>query len=511
MPSLEFTTHLPFRREDVFDWLTRPGALTRLHPAFAGAVVQEPPEGPVDGSESVLEITLPGVLGTGLAASAGLLKSQLGLPVSGRTRWTARHVDHRPGVGFSDIMVSGPLRSWRHDRVLSDDGAGTRLDETITYRLPGEHRLPRGVLGLVHRQIAQQMRRVVAHRERQALADMAFHHQHGRLASQLSDETSSTGESARTRVVAVSGATGMIGTQVCALLGGAGIDVRRLVRRSPEDVDRNAEGPGRIPWDPSSGRLPEDAFDDVDAVIHLAGHPLFGRFTAEHKRRIRTSRRDGTQLIVRGLSEAQRRTPRARALISGSAIGWYGASAADRPHDQEILTEDLPAGEDFLAEVCAEWEEAAGRAAEAEVRVATVRTGIVQSPAGGVLAQMPPLFVAGVGGRLGDDQVQSWISLDDVAALIVHLALSDQAAGPVNAVGPEPVTARRYAATLGAVLHRPAAVPVPTVGPRALLGAEGVRELALADQRVSSSTAESLGYAFRHRTLEEALRHVLGR
>lgn len=510
MPVVEITSRLPFRSEDVAAWLARPGTTTRLMPPFAGAVLQEPEGADGDageGAELVLALDVPGLLGTSATAAAGLLRLATGSAPPTRTQWRLRRHRGSDG-GFVDVMDEGPMRSWRRDVRIGDDGAGTRIEETIAYQLPAAERIPRALRVRLHRIIEGELRRQAAFRDHQAAADLAFHAQHSRLPAQQDTDPGSD-RPAGPRVVAVSGASGMIGTQVCALLSGAGLEVRRLVRRpSPEGRD------DEIPWDPTARELAAEAFDDVDAVVHLAGHPLAGRFTAEHKRRIEQSRVEGTRLVARRIAEAERRAPRPdgpRALISGSAIGWYGATAADRPHEHDLLTEDLPAGADFLAGVCRRWEQEAEQAAAAGVRVATVRTGIVQSPTGGALAQLLPLVAAGVGGRLGDQQVQSWISLDDVAALIVHLVLTPQAAGPVNAVAPAPVTARRYARILADVLHRPAAVPVPSFGPRLLLGSEGAREMALADQRVSAARAEELGHAFRHRSLDEALHHVLGR
>lgn len=504
MPTVESTLHLPFRREDVVAWLARPGALSRLTPPFAGAVLDEPPDGLADGAESRLAVNAPGLLGTSATAAAGLVHMAFGTAPPTRWTWRIRHHVRLPEA-FSCVMIAGPMRAWRHDCTLLDDGGATRVEEVVSYQLPGAERIPRRLRMRLHRLIAGEIRRQAHHRERQAAADLAALAQHRRLPS--SAGPGAEGGSRSPQVVAVSGASGMIGRQVCALLGGAGLEVRRLVRGGA--ADRRAAG--EICWDPARDELDPGAFDDVDAVVHLAGHPLAGRFTAEHKRRIRSSRVDGTRLIARRLAEAQRRSPRPRALISGSAIGWYGATPADRRHERSPLTEDLPPGQDFLASVCAQWEEATAAAAEAGVRVVTVRTGIVQSPSGGALAQMLPLVAAGLGGRLGDRQIQSWISLDDIAGLIVYLTLAGQVSGPVNAVAPGPVTARRHARVLADVLRRPAWLPVPRLAPQLLLGGEGAHELVLADQRVSGEKAERSGYVLRHRRLEDALHHVLGR
>lgn len=506
MPVFEYETHLPFARSDVFGWYTRPGALVRLHPPFAGVVEQEPSHGLEQGSESTLGINLPGLLGTSVTAVGQLLGQAT--PVSPRTwmRWQARHTQVEQDQGFTDDMVSGPAKSWTHTRTLEDDGAGTLLREQVEYELPVVHRAPKAVRSLAYSQFENELHRIFRFREHQTAEDLAFHQSHGRLPSQ--EQTASTFPGAQVRTVAVSGASGLVGRQVCALLSGAGITVRPMVRRSPNEADVNGV---EIPWDPSSGALDPASLEDVDAVIHLAGHPLAARFTDEHKRKVMDSRVEGTELIAGALAEVESASPRGRALINGSAIGYYGATPQERTHQQQWLTEDSPAGTDFLAQVCQAWEAATHNAREAGVRVAMVRTGIVQSPAGGVLQQLLPLFAAGVGGPLGRHQWQSWISVDDIASLFVHAALDHHVEGPVNGVAPEPVTAAEYAHTLGAVLRRPAKIPVPSAGPALILGREGAKELALADQRVRAEHAQHLGFGFRHHSLSAALHHVIGR
>ncbi|NDK32938.1 TIGR01777 family oxidoreductase [Nesterenkonia haasae] len=513
MPQFHYETYLPFSREDVFTWYTRAGALTRLHPAFAGSVRQEPPNGPVNGSGSVITLNLPGLLGTSATAAAKTLSSMLPFAVPSSMKWTSRHEDFEQGRSFSDVMVSGPMRSWRHYREFIDDGSGTMLRETVTYEFPALSHLPQAVTKQLHRVFENELLRVFDFRTRQTTEDLAFHQAHGTLESQQHDAAANSAQMRDfPRVVAVSGASGMVGPQVCALLGGAGIKVRHLVRRdlsSPNtSARRNSED---IAWDPENQKIDDAALAEVDAVIHLAGHPLASRFTAEHKRKVRDSRIKGTTLIADSLARAEETNPRGRTLISSSAIGWYGATSADRAHGHEVLHEDIGVGTDFLAGVCDAWENAARRAEDAGVRVAMLRTGIVQSPSGGALQQLLPIFAAGAGGPLGEDQVQSWISLDDLASLTVHLLLNSEARGPVNGVAPNPVTAHDYAKTLGNVLRRPSAIPVPAFGPKLLLGAEGAQEIVFADQHVSAEKALHLGYGFRHPDLETALRHILGR
>ncbi|MGO4384451.1 TIGR01777 family oxidoreductase [Specibacter sp. RAF43] len=495
MPTFVHTTAVPYPRADVFAWFERPGAFVRLTPPFTGSVLQEPSNGIEPGSTAALGMGAPGGVGLWLGAVSGTVSGVLPERLRGlnvmrpQLRWEALHTELTPGRAFTDVMTSGPLTSWTHQHTFTDgpQPGSTVLKDTVSYELPpptGRH--------WVLRRFEAELERVFAFRERQLLGDLRFHHQHP----------------GQPRTVAVTGASGMIGTQLCALLGGGGHRVLRLVRRAPGRE-------GEIFWDPSTGTLDAQSLAGCDVVINLAGHTIGGRFTAKTRDLIYRSRIPGTQLLAEKLAAlASDGVP--RTLVSGSAVGYYGASphrAADHhgQRDSRALVETDPAGNDFLAHVCRYWEAACRPAAEAGVRVVNIRTGLVQTPSGGVLQMLLPLYLAGVGGPVGKAQWQSWIGLDDIAGIFAHAALTGSPTGPVNGVAPHPVTAEQYARTLGAVLHRPSAMKVPAAGPRLLLGRQGARELALADQRVSSDKVEASGYEFRHRSLEEALRHVLGR
>ncbi|GAB3811420.1 TIGR01777 family oxidoreductase [Tessaracoccus terricola] len=481
MPSFEHLTHLPFPRQVVFEWFTRPGALQRLAPPFGGSVRREA-DSIEPGATAELGIGAPGSLGL-MAGALAALSPLLPRP---ELRWVARHTEFTPGRSFADEMVSGPMRSWVHERGFDDDGAGTVMTDRVTFELP------RPLAGrFAERRILSELGRIFAYRERQIMADLEFH----------------TERDATPRTVAVTGASGMIGRQVTALLRGGGHRVLQLVRRP-------ARRPDEISWDPDGGRVELDELAACDAVVHLAGHTIGGRFTAANKQRMLASRAAGTGTIARALATLAGDGVR-RALVSASAIGYYGAQphAQERARGQEPspLPEVAPPGDDFLAHVCVAWEQACEPARAAGVRVANIRTGLVQSPDSGILSRFLPLYLAGVGGRLGDREWQSWVGIDDMAAIHAAAALDERYEGPINAVAPEPVTAREYAEVLGRVLYRPSAVPVPALGPRLLLGAQGARELAAADQRVEPAVLQDLGHRLRHRHLEDQLRHVLGR
>lgn len=494
MAHFEFTTSLPFPRDEVFRWFTRPGALVRLSPPFSGSVRREPDRGIEIGSTAVLGIGAPGSLGLGLGSVRGSAAGVLHLPDWARPEipWHARHVGLVPGRGFTDVMDSGPLASWSHDHLFEDDGEGTIMRDSVAYTLPlpapGSRPLGR-LTQWSEARFTTELERMFSYRERQLIGDLLFHANH------------QTPEPLR---FAISGSGGLIGTQLRALLLGGGHDVLRLVRRT-------TSAPDEISWDPDAGRIDAEALAGCDVVIHLAGHPIGGRFTAANKQRILSSRTSGTSLLARTLAGLAA-DGRPRSLVCASAIGYYGASPdARRPGTPEELGEDCPAGTDFLSETCAAWEASCEPARSAGVRVATIRTGIVQSPAGGALQRMLPLFMAGVGGRLAGAGMQSWIGIDDIVGIFAHAALDERVAGPFNAVAPHPVDGGEYAETLAAVLGRPALVTVPAAGPALLLGRQGAKELVQADQRVSSHRIEELGYGFRHADLRSALSHVLGR
>lgn len=237
--------------------------------------------------------------------------------------------------------------------------------------------------------------------------------------------------------------------------------------------------------------------------MHLAGASIAGRFTPAHKRAVRDSRVGPTRRLAE-LAAATTGGP--RTFISASAIGYYGADRGD-----EILGEDSAPGNDFLASLVVDWEAATAPAAEAGLRVVQVRTGIVQTPRGGTLKLLFPLFEAGLGGRLGSGrQWLSWIGIDDLADVYLRVLVDPALSGPVNAVAPDPVRNLDYTRTLGKVLRRPTIVSVPGFGPRLLLGAEGARELAEASQRVRPDALLAAGHTFRNARLEPALRHLLG-
>lgn len=297
--------------------------------------------------------------------------------------------------------------------------------------------------------------------------------------------------------VLLSGASGFIGSRLARALTADGHRVVALSRR--------AASPDNIHWDPGSNQLDATRLEALapDVVFNLAGEPIAQRWTAERRQAIRASRVNGTSLLAQTLARVRQRP---RVMVSGSAIGYYGAHRGD-----ELLTESSSAGRDFLAVTTADWEAATVAARDAGIRVVLPRTGIVLSPDGGALQRMLPPFEMGGGGRLGDGQQwMSWISMEDTIRALRFLMDSDRLAGPVNCVAPNPVRNADFAAALGQVLHRPAVVPVPAFALRLLFGTMADHTI-LASQRVAPEKLAGAGFEFRHPRLDEALRSELRR
>lgn len=390
----------------------------------------------------------------------------LGLP--GGLQWRARHdpAAYEDGRRFTDVLTTPVLASlvgWRHTHSFSADPAGgCSVTDTVEARVP-----------------SRLLEEMFAYRTCQLRDDLDAH----RLWRAADGQP---------LTVAVSGSSGLVGTALTALLTTGGHRVIRLTRSG-------ASGSGRLwrPDDPDPSLL-----YGVDAVVHLAGESIAGPFTSKHKEAVRSSRVEPTRRLAELAARAG-----VGVFVSASAIGFYGPDRGD-----EELTEDSSRGEGFLADLVADWEETARHAGSSGARVVTVRTGIVQSPRGGTLRLFRPLFAAGLGGPLAGGRAwMSWIGIDDLVDIYLRALFDPRLDGAVNATAPEPVRNAEFTRTLGRVLHRPAVLPVPGLGPRLLLGREGAAELALASQRVLPAKLIASGHRFRHAGLEPVLRHVLGR
>ena len=436
--------------DEVFAWHERPGAFSRLAPPWQPTRV--------------------------LVESTSLENGEAVLGLPGGLTWVSRHdpggydpprrfVDTIGADGLTSLPVRA-LLSWRHSHEFA---AASDTTTRITDRVE----TPVG---------SRALRPMFVYRHRQLADDLAAH----RWAASLGVEP---------LTIAMTGSSGLVGSALSAFLTTGGHRVIRLVRGVAGGADERH-------WDPMH---PDAALlDGVDALIHLAGESIAGRFTESHKKAIRQSRIIPTRRLAELAATA---SDGPKVLVVASAIGYYGAERGE-----EELREDSSQGDGFLADVVAEWEAATGPASEAGIRVSSVRTGIVQAAKGGTLRLFRPLFAAGLGGPVsGGRQWLSWIDLDDLID-VYHRALVDaELSGPINAVAPAAVRNAEYARTLARVLRRPALLPVPAFAPRILLGEEGSAELAEADQRVVPAKLELAGHHFRQPVLEDSLRHQLGR
>lgn len=297
--------------------------------------------------------------------------------------------------------------------------------------------------------------------------------------------------------VLVTGSSGLVGGALLPALRRAGHRVVRLVR-SP------TPGPDEARWDPATGTVDAAAIEGVDAVVHLAGEGIGDqRWSDEVKRRILESRTRGTTLLAETLAGLDRRPS---VLVSASAVGYYG----DR--GDELLTEESPPADDFLARVVRQWEEATTPAAEAGIRTVCLRSGVILTARGGALTRMLLPFRLGLGGRIGSGrQWMSWISLPDEVGVIMLALHDDRLGGPVNTTAPEAVRNEEFVRTLGEVLHRPTVLPTPLLPLRLRYGSELVQHLLLDSQRVVPARLEALGFGYAHPTLRGALEATLRR
>lgn len=293
--------------------------------------------------------------------------------------------------------------------------------------------------------------------------------------------------------VLVTGVSGPIGTGLLASFTMQDTHIVRLVRR-------RAESGVEIGWNPLAPLSPAKV-SGFDAVVHLAGESIVGRWTEEKKRAIRDSRLQGTRNLAAALAQSDAKPA---VLVCASAVGFYGNRG------DELLREESPGGQGFLSEVCREWEDASRIAAEAGIRTVNIRIGLVLSAKGGALKRMLTPFKLGLGGRIGSGQQWwSWIHVDDIVRGIHHAIRAESLSGPVNLVAPNPVRNAEFTKVLASVLGRPAFLPVPEFALRLAFGEMAADELLLASQRVEPAKLTSSGYTFRFRELRAALENLL--
>ncbi|WP_103029530.1 TIGR01777 family oxidoreductase [Salinibacter altiplanensis] len=457
MNTFAASSSLGVSADALFEWHRRPGAFERLTPPWA-PVRLEQFEGIAEGDRAVLRVGPP--------------------PLT--LQWVAEHHDVVEGRQFCDRQVQGPFSHWDHTHRFEPDADDTER-ATLTDRV--EYELPGGALGQrAAPWLEAELRRQFAYRHRITRRDLSLHQR--------------CPPDAQSLTIAVSGTSGLVGSNLVPFLTTGGHTVKRLTRSGPTGADE-------ILWDPRTDRVEADKLEGVDAVVHLAGENVFGRWTPAKKQRIYSSRADGTRLLAETLAGLD---DPPEVLVSSSAVGYYGDHGPDR-----ITEASAPRDAGFLGEVCEAWEAAPEPAAAAGIRTVQMRTGIVLTPAGGALRLMLPAFWLGLGGRVGGrHQYFPWITLDDVLGGIYHALRTDALEGPVNLTAPSPVTMEAYTNTLADVLRRPAFLNVPSSVVRTV-GGEMADEMLLTSARVVPERLQETGYDFGFSALEDGLRHVLGR
>lgn len=455
MPRLVHECEVPFPVDAVFAWHMRRGALERLLPPWEDVRVVAREGGIQDGGTVTLR------------ARRGPLKAD----------FTVRHTVVEKNRLFRDEQESGPLESWVHDHEFEARGDGATL---LRNRIDWEPPLGSAASVFTRGVIESELRRFFAFSGRRLGRDLARH-------------AAWDGPPLR---VAMTGASGFVGSALRDFLTTGGHEVLPIVRRKPRRKH------GEIYWDPMEGRIEGPRLEGVDAVVHLAGESISrGRWNAPKKKAIWRSRIVGTRLLVAALSRL-RRPP--SVLVSSSAIGYYGNRGAER------LVEDSRPGKGFLSDLCREWESEAAKADRSGIRVVQLRTGLVLSPAGGALGTMLLPFKMGIGGRLGTGrQYVSWIDHDDLVGLIFHAITTPSLRGPVNATAPHPVPNATFTTILGRALRRPTLLPVPSLAVKGMFGEMG-KALLLEGARVIPAAAVRSGFRFDFEGLDESLAHQLG-
>lgn len=438
---------LPVPRDELFAWHARPGAFERLSPSWQRLEV----------------VGHSGGIENGARLQFVLRKGPL------RSTWVALHQGYVFGEKFEDVAERSPFSHWHHVHRFSAIGPDhSRLDDRIEYSVPL-------VGGLVERTLTRMFRQ----RHVRTAIDLRRHFGEGRLAPLR---------------IAMTGASGLIGRELSAFLRTGGHEVVPLVRR--------AAGPDAIAWDPAKNTIDAERLEGFDVVVHLAGESVGQRWTPEVKQRAMSSRVDGTRLLCETLAARERKP---KVLISASAVGFYGDTG------ERWVDESSEPGTGFLSEICQAWEQASEPARAAGIRVVDLRIGAVLSPRGGMLGELKLPASLGLGGPIGSGrQYVAWIDLDDLLGVVLHAIRCEALVGPVNAVSPEPVTQREFAKTLGRVLRRPAFLPLPAFVIELLFGEMG-HEVLLGGQRVRPTQLQATGFRFDFSTLEDSLRHQLGR
>jgi uncharacterized protein (TIGR01777 family) len=452
------TSEYPCSARELYDWHSREGALERLLPPWEKVEVLEKSGGIEAGARVRLRF------------HSGPFKLF-------SFNFHALHLENTPGHSFHDIQQHGPFASWSHQHFFSESNGGCRLEDRVEYRLP----LQRIMIGPLRRAAQHSIERMFRHREEQLRADILLH-------QRCSD---------RPLRILISGAGGVLGRELLPLLTTGGHEVWRLVRRKADPARRE------IRWDIENKDLDLSSAPAFDGVIHLAGEYIgLHRWTEKKKKKVLESRIHGTRLLVERLAALPQRP---KVFISASAIGCYGDCGTD------TADESHPFATDFISRVCHAWEKEAQTAEAAGMRTVMMRFGVGLTPKGGALQRIANASFCGCISALGKgEQILSWVSIDDMAASLLHALTCLKLSGPVNVVAPDPVSNREFLRAFAHITGHPLLFPLPAPLLKMIFG-ELADEMLLSGCRVSCQKLVESGFTFRYPELEPALQAMYGR
>ena len=452
----EYTSGFPFSSKEVFDWHKNESAFQRLSPPWDEVRIVERINGIEKGARTIIDVKI--------------------WPIW--KRWIAEHTDYKEGCSFTDTQITGPFAFWQHQHIVSPL---THCTSSLTDHI--EYTLPLGFLGRIFggAMIRQKLQKM-------------FRYRHAIMHADLED--SIVAKESPIKKVVVIGASGFVGTNLCAYLDSIGLSVKKVGRK--KDGCKNSAY-----WDPAKSDPDPEIFENEDAVVHLAGESIAeGIWTKAKKSRIRDSRVLSTRSLSKVLSTLKNPP---KVLLCASGTGIYG----DRK--DELLDENSPHGSGFLSEVAADWEGATESATKSGIRVVNMRFGIVLSPAGGALKELLIPFKMRMGAYWGkaSSAFMSWIAMDDLLGAIRFCMQNEKISGPVNFVAPNPVTNYDFICGLEQVFKQKAFIPVPAFLLKLLMG-QKAKDLLLSSTRVYPKKLLEHQYKFRFPKIENALSHLTG-